>query len=180
MTNAESLKAIIRAYGSTPRADTNRDLLAQIVRILGGTPSRSDTNDELIAKIAAVAPPIDYGWTVWDANPNTIADEDGKATKDVYFVLTVAGTSPATTVAGMIPKGGTVVDGGEVTFFAGGFYTDGICAVEVYIADREASGTATIVPITGNVAGEATVTTFEPAMGENIWVYMRDDPSPPE
>ena len=179
MTNSESLKAIIRAYGSTPTADTNRDLLAHIVRILGGTPSRSDTNDELIAKIAAVAPPIDYGWTVWDTVPSSIADEDGKATKDVYYVLAVAGAPSGTTVAGMIPKGETVVDGGKVTLLAGGVYSDGICAVEVYIG-QEWSGTATIVPITGGVAGEATVTTFEPAMGESIWVYVRDDPSPPE
>ena len=115
-------------------------------------------------------------WALWDGN-TAIADSDGNALYDVYFVLPVAGSSPAATVSGMVPKGEELIKEDYITLVAGSFTADGICASEVYIGDGDDASGYTMAVVVGGTppaAGAATGTEFTPAVGTNVLVYIRD------
>ena len=116
-------------------------------------------------------------WALWDGE-TAIADSDGNALYDVYFVLPVAGSSPAATVSSMIPKGGAIEDGGDIALTAGGYTPDySPCLTDVYIGVEGAHGSTTVVPLTPGdppVAGTVAVTEFSGTLGTDVLVYIRD------
>ncbi|MBR6204678.1 MAG: hypothetical protein IKQ60_06495 [Candidatus Methanomethylophilaceae archaeon] len=174
MTNAESLARLVRVLDGTPTGTSNKDLLADVVVALGGTPSPGDTNDELIGKIADYAlGPSGLGseWILFDDRP--LAGSDGKALYDVYFEIQV-GTDAW--VSGMVPKGELMPD----DLVAGGVIGDGVTVAT--ISPSNWRGVVTHIPVAGDppVAGGVSETDFAPFMCENLWVYFRDSKGLPE
>ena len=113
-------------------------------------------------------------WALWDGT-TTIADADGNALYDVYFVLPVAGSSPAATVSGMVPKGGALTESSDIMLSASEVTEDGVNASRAFVGSSN-YGYSMTIPLSGDppIAGAVTGTEFTPAVGTNVLVYIRD------